>query len=222
MTTRYLKAWDLRRGIAIGESSNVRREIRGTAFLDLFSLVRFAAIAVFWIFGFAAPASAQDARLREGDQLEIRLGGVPAEEIMQVTGTYTIDGQGYVNMPHIGKVKASGTSQSELQSAIENSYRSQQIYTNPSITVTVPNMARFVNVGGSVRSPMRVPFTADLTVLGAITAAGGFTDYADQGKVKLLRDGAVTIVNIKEVRKNPDKDLKVKPGDKIEVPQSFF
>ena len=125
-------------------------------------------------------------------------------------------------MPHIGKVRASGTSQSELQAAIENSYRSQQIYTNPSITITVPNMARFVNVGGSVRSPMRVPFTADLTILGAITAAGGFTDYADQGKVKLLRDGAVTIVNIKEVRKNPDKDVKVKPGDKIEVPQSFF
>ena len=141
---------------------------------------------------------------------------------MQITGVYTIDGQGFVNMPHIGKVKASGASQSELQAAIENSYRSQQIYTNPSITVTVPNMVRFVNVGGSVRNPMRVPFTADLTILGAITAAGGFTDYADQGKVKLLRDGAVTIVNIKEVRKNPDKDLKVRPGDKIEVSQSFF
>ena len=109
-----------------------------------------------------------------------------------------------------------------FQTAIENAYRSQQIYTNPQITVTVPNMARFVNVGGAVRSPTRVPFTADLTVLGAITAAGGVTDYADQGKVKLLRGGEVTVINIKDVRKNPDKDVKVKPGDKIEVSQSFF
>ena len=174
------------------------------------------------LFGMLGHAAAQDARLREGDQMEIRIGGVPPEEIAQIAGTYTIDGQGYVNMPHIGKVRASGASQSELQASIEHSYRSQQIYTNPSITVTVPNLARFVNVGGSVRSPMRVPFTADLTVLGAITGAGGFTDYADQGKVKLLRDGTVTVVNIKDVRRNPEKDLKVKPGDKIEVPQSFF
>ena len=182
----------------------------------------FIVAAIMPTLGYVEIARGQDARLREGDQLEIRLGGVPVEEIAQITGTYTVDGQGYINLPHIGKIRASGTSQSELQSSIENSYRSQQIYTNPSITVTVPNMARFVNVGGSVRSPMRVPFTADLTVLGAITAAGGFTDYADQAKVKLLRGGEVTIVNIKEVRKNPEKDLKVKPGDKIEVPQSFF
>jgi len=168
------------------------------------------------------PARAQDAKLREGDQLEIRIGGVPVEEITQVTGTYTVDGQGFVNMPHIGKVKASGATQSELQSAIENAYRSQQIYTNPSITVAVPNLARFVDVGGDVRNPMRVPFTADLTLLGAINGAGGFTDYADQGKVRLMRDGEVTIVNIKQVRKNPSKDVKLKPGDKIEVPQSFF
>ena len=199
--------------------SGWRREINWSAS----GFVWLAAIAVAAsLIGMVGTAGAQDARLREGDQLEIRIGGVPAEEIMQITGVYTIDGQGFVNMPHIGKVKASGASQSELQAAIENSYRSQQIYTNPSITVTVPNMVRFVNVGGSVRNPMRVPFTADLTILGAITAAGGFTDYADQGKVKLLRGGEVTIVNIKEVRKNPDKDLKVKPGDKIEVPQSFF
>jgi len=168
------------------------------------------------------PVRAQDAKLREGDQLEIRIGGVPVEEITQVTGTYTVDGQGFVNMPHIGKVKASGATQSELQSAIENAYRSQQIYTNPSITVAVPNLARFVDVGGDVRNPMRVPFTADLTLLGAINGAGGFTDYADQGKVRLMRDGEVTIVNIKQVRKNPSKDVKLKPGDKIEVPQSFF
>jgi len=185
-------------------------------------LAAFALAGLFPLLGLVESASAQDARLREGDQLEIRIGGVPSEEIMQIAGSYTVDGQGFVNLPHVGKIKAVGTSQSELQTAIENAYRSQQIYTNPQITVTVPNMARFVNVGGAVRSPTRVPFTADLTVLGAITAAGGFTDYADQGKVKLLRGGEVTVINIKDVRKNPDKDVKVKPGDKIEVSQSFF
>lgn len=171
----------------------------------------------------AAPvALAQDAVLRAGDQIEIRLGGVPAEEITQVTGVYTVDGDGFINMPHIGKVRAAGATQSQLQGAIEAAYKSQQIYTNPSITLAVPNAARFVDVGGDVRAPQRVVFTADLTVLGAITAAGGFTEYADQGKVSLMRDGQVTVINMKEVRKNPTKDLKLKPGDKIHVPQSFW
>lgn len=165
---------------------------------------------------------AQDAVLRAGDQIEIRLGGVPADEINQVTGIYTVDGDGFINMPHIGKVHAAGATQAQLQGSIESAYKSQQIYTNPSITLAVPNAARFVDVGGDVRSPQRVVFTADLTVLGAITAAGGFTEYADQGKVNLMRDGQVTVINMKEVRKNPTKDLKLKPGDKIHVPQSFW
>jgi polysaccharide export outer membrane protein len=165
---------------------------------------------------------AQDALLRSGDTIELRIGGVPPEEVQQVTGTYAIDGYGYVNLPHIGKIRADQTTQSDLQRAIENAYRSQQIYTNPSITLTIPNTARFVNTGGEVKAPQRVPFTADLTLLGAISASGGFTEFADQKKVRLLRDGKVTIVNVKDVRKDPEKDIRLKPGDRIEVPQSFW
>lgn len=165
---------------------------------------------------------AQDAVLRPGDQIEIRLGGVPTEEVSQVTGLYTVDGDGFINMPHIGKIRAAGATQSQLQGAIESGYKTQQIYTNPSITLAVPTSARFVDVGGDVRSPQRVAFTADLTVLGAITASGGFTEYADQSKVSLLRDGQVIMINVKEVRKDPTKDVKLKPGDKLHVPQSFW
>jgi len=165
---------------------------------------------------------AQDALLRSGDTVELRIGGVPPEEVQQVSGPYSIDGDGFVNLPHIGKIRADQATQSELQRSIENAYRSQQIYTNPSITLTIPNTARFVNTGGEVKAPQRVPFTADLTLLGAISASGGFTEFADQKKVRLLRDGKVTIVNVKDVRKDPEKDIRLKPGDRIEVPQSFW
>jgi polysaccharide export outer membrane protein len=179
-------------------------------------------LAVLSAIALAAPAVAQDAVLRDGDQIEIRIGGVPSEDVSQVTGVYTVDGDGFINMPHIGKVHAVGLTQSALQALIESTYKSQDIYTNPSITLAVPNAARFVDVGGDVRSPQRVSFTADLTVLGAITAAGGFTEYADQKKVKLLSDGKVILININDVRKDPTKDIKLKPGDKIQVPQSFW
>lgn len=167
-------------------------------------------------------AFAQDAVLRTGDQIEVRLGGVPGDEITQVSGSYQVDGQGFVNMPHIGKIHAAGVTQAALQSAIEGTYKSQQIYTNPTITVNIPSTARFVNVGGDVKAPRRVEYTPDLTVLSAINAAGGFTEYANQKKVRVLSDGKVTIVNILEVRQHPEKDLHLKPGDSIEVEQSFW
>ena len=62
-------------------------------------------------------AVASDAAFRNGDTIELRIGGVPAEETQLVTGAYTVDGEGYINLPHIGKVRASGLSQAALQSA---------------------------------------------------------------------------------------------------------
>ncbi len=171
----------------------------------------------------ALTVRAQDAAIvRVGDQIEIRLGGVPAEESNSVNGNYMVDGQGNINMPHISKIVAAGKTQSTLQTEIEQAYVSKGIYTHPTVTVNVAAGARLVNVGGDVRSPQRVPFTPDLTILAAINACGGFTEYADQSKVSLLRDGHRTLINIKEVRKNPEKDVQLKPGDTIEVPRSWF
>jgi polysaccharide export outer membrane protein len=169
-----------------------------------------------------AAIHAQDAVLRSGDAIDVRLGGVPGADAGQVSGNYVVDGQGYVNLPHIGRIQAAGQTQSALQSAIENAYRSQQIYTNPTITINAASGGRFVNVGGDVKGPQRVAFTPDLTILSAITSCGGFTEYADQKKVKLLRDGKVIVVNVPEIRKDPTKDIRLKPGDSIEVPQSFW
>lgn len=168
------------------------------------------------------PLAAQDAVIRVGDAVDIRLGGVPAEEIQQVSGQYQVDGQGFLNLPHVGKIKAADMTQAAMQTAIEAAYKSQQIYSNPTITVSIPSSARFVNVGGDVRSPQRVPFTPDLTILAAINACGGFSEYADQKKVRLLRDGQVTIHDIRAVRNDPTRDVRLKPGDTIEVPQSFW
>jgi polysaccharide export outer membrane protein len=81
---------------------------------------------------------------------------------------------------------------------------------------------RFVNVGGAVRQPSRVAFTEDMTLLTAINAAGGFNDFADQKRVRLLRGSKVTVYDVRKFRRDPSKDVNLQPGDKVEVPQSFF
>ncbi len=172
--------------------------------------------------GSASDAVYRGIRLRTGDIVEIRLGGVPPEETVQINGAYTVDSTGNVNMPQIGSVRALGQTQEALQTAIEARYRATGIYTTPTISVSVPLEARFVNVGGEVRLPQRISYTTDLTVMSAINAAGGFTEYAAQSRISLVRAGKVMRVNMKEIRRNPGLDIVLEPGDTIEVMRSFF
>jgi protein involved in polysaccharide export with SLBB domain len=147
---------------------------------------------------------------------------VPSTETGLVSGQYLIDGNGFVNMPNIGKVRIGGLSAAEAENAIENVYKEKEIYTHPTIIITMQLQSRWVNVGGEVKAPQRVPYTADLTVLSTINAAGGFSPYADQRKVRLLRGSQVTVIDVKKIRADPSRDIGVEPGDQIEVPQSLF
>jgi polysaccharide export outer membrane protein len=172
-------------------------------------------------FSFATAAFGQ-AMLRVGDPIELKIGGVPQEEQLQVNNTYTVDATGSINVPYINKIKAEGLTPAQLSRSIEESYRAEKIFTNPNITILMQPNARFVNVGGSVRTPMRVPFTEDMTLLAAISAAGGFNDFADQKRVRLLRGNEVKIYDVRQFRRDPSQDVKLQPGDRVEVPQTFF
>jgi protein involved in polysaccharide export with SLBB domain len=163
-----------------------------------------------------------DATLRQGDTMDLKIGGVPSAEIASVSGQYTIDGEGNVNLPYIGRVKIAGLSPGAAQTMIEGVYKARKIYTNPNIVITMQPQSRFVNVGGEVKLPQRVPFTPDLTVLSAINAAGGFSPFADERRIRLLRGQQVTIIDVKKIRANPSRDVQLEPGDRVEVPQSLF
>ncbi|MBV9008120.1 MAG: polysaccharide export protein [Verrucomicrobia bacterium] len=168
------------------------------------------------------PGVFAQAVLRPGDPVELKIGGVPIEEQQQVNNTYTVDATGSVNLPYINKVHAQGLTPAQLAQAIEASYRSNKVFTNPTVTILMQPTARFVNVGGAVRQPMRVPFTEDITLLSAISAAGGFNDFADQKHVRLLRGSKAQMFDVRQFRRDPSLDVRLQPGDRIEVPQSFF
>jgi protein involved in polysaccharide export with SLBB domain len=160
--------------------------------------------------------------LRIGDPIELKISGVPQDEQLQINNVYMVDVTGSINLPYVNKVKAEGLTPAELGAAIEGAYRTNRIYTNPTITILMQPSSRFVNVGGAVRSPSRVQFTEDMTLLTAINAAGGFNDFADQKRVRLLRGSEVKIFDVRQFRRDPSKDVRLQPGDKVEVPQSFL
>ena len=159
--------------------------------------------------------------LRIGDTIEIRISGVPAEDAGTFNGSYTIDDQGMINLQYINQVKVAGFLPNQIQETIQNRLIEEKIFTHPTITIQ-QNQSRFVDVAGEVKAPQRVNFTADMTLMSALNAAGWFTDFADQGKIRLVRDNKTTIYNYKAIRKDPALDPKILPGDKIVVPQSWW
>ncbi len=164
-----------------------------------------------------------EATLRAGDTFDMRISGVPGDDQATISSNYTVDGDGFMNLPLFGKLKVSGRSASQVQTLIEHTYVEQQIFTHPTVTLSIAASARFVNVGGpGVKGSVRVAYTPDMTLMTAILAAGDFNEFAKQEKVNLIRGKQVTIVNCKEVRKNPAKDVAVLPGDSIYVPETMF
>jgi polysaccharide export outer membrane protein len=157
--------------------------------------------------------------LRGGDTLIIRLTGVPPAD----QGIYEIkvDESGQVSMPYIGNVAAANFTTVQLKKAIEAAYVQQEIFTNPNVTVDLKEQ-RFVDVTGEVRMPQRVPYTKDLTALGAVAACGGFTDFANRRKVKLTQSGVTREFNAKESQSDPSRDIRLLPNDKIHVDRSIF
>ena len=176
---------------------------------------------VLLVLGAARTAMAQ-AGLRAGDSIEIRLAGVPVDEIQQFSAPYTIDETGMVNLPYIGQIKAGGMSATQAQVVIENKLKAEKIFTHPTVTIGVQQSSRFVNIGGAVRNPGRVVYTADLTLMSAINAAGGFNDFADRKRVRMVRESKAEVIDTRKLMKDPSLDRKVQPGDQIEVPQSLW
>lgn len=166
----------------------------------------------------AGPMDTSDL-LRGGDTLIIRLTGVPTQD--QGIFEVKVDESGKISMPHIGSLVAANNTTVELKKLIESTYLKEEIFTNPNVTVDLKEQ-RFVDVTGEVRMPQRVPYTKDLTALGAVAACGGFTDFANRRRVRLTQGGTTQEFNAKEIQADQGRDIRLKPNDKIQVERSIF
>jgi|SRR5271165_26177 len=164
----------------------------------------------------AIPSAASASELRPGDSLTIAIIGVPDP----TTNNVQIDDQGFVSLPFIGTVKASEETTAGLTQRIREAYVTKKIYTSVDISASVTE--RYVYVGGEVEKPGRIIWTPDLTASKAIQAAGGFTLYAKQDKVGVVRNQILYELDIRLAQRNPSQDPKLEPGDSIQVPRSAF
>lgn len=162
------------------------------------------------------PTPSSPAQLRPGDSLTIAIQGVPDAS----TNTVQIDDQGLISLPFIGTLPAAGASAAELSQRIRETYVAKKIYTTVDVSVSVTE--RYIYVGGEVQRPGRIIWTPDLTVAKAIQSAGGFTLYAKETAVSVIREKNAYPIDVKLAQKNPAQDPLLMPGDSLQVPRSPF
>jgi polysaccharide export outer membrane protein len=162
------------------------------------------------------PDASSAANLRAGDSLVVTLQGVPDPSSNPVQ----IDERGWISLPYIGTLEAAGATTAVLSQRIRQTYAEKKIYPNVDVAVTVTE--RFVYVGGEVVRPGRIVWTPDLTLTKAVQAAGGFTLYAKEGRVSLVRDQVAYPMDATLAERSPAEDPRLLPGDSIQVPKSAF
>ncbi len=155
-------------------------------------------------------------RLGRGDRIVIYLRGIPApEEIKDI-----VDGFGEVTLPYIGEVKLAGKTTSEAERLIESSYVDGGIYKQINVIVVAEDEEYFVQ--GEVARQGKFPISGPVTLLQAISEAGGYTPFANRRKIKVIRGSEVLFHDGTDIAAGTDPDPGILANDIIEVLRKRF
>jgi protein involved in polysaccharide export with SLBB domain len=140
-----------------------------------------------------------------------------------------VNADGTVSLPLVGPVKIGGMTLIEAQTMMEKKLGVYVV--SPQVSLFIEDYGnKTVFVMGEVQKPgsYAIPTESRMTLLEAISTAGGFTPIAAQDHTRVLRNvnGVSTTfnVNVHEITRDgqKEKDMILEPNDMVFVPQSFF
>ena len=141
-----------------------------------------------------------------------------------LTQAVEVNSEGMISFPLLREVKAAGLTAEELEDVIATALGKDYLQ-DPHVTVHIRKKPVYVT--GQVKRPGPIELQGPLTVSEAIALAGGFTDFAAKGKVRIIRSKPsskkIIRVNVKRIMAGKrEEDILLQPGDVVEVLQSFF
>ncbi|MBK6687084.1 MAG: polysaccharide biosynthesis/export family protein [Deltaproteobacteria bacterium] len=160
--------------------------------------------------------------LGAGDVVEVRVFREP-----DLAGVYRIGGDGNIEFPLIGKVPAMGRPPDEVAADMRTRLASGYLV-DPQVSVFLreQNSAK-IHVLGQVNKAGTFPFESGMTVIQAITNAGGFTKLAATNGVTVTRftpsgEKQRFQVPVGDIGSGQAANFQLKPGDIVFVPEAIF
>jgi polysaccharide export outer membrane protein len=142
----------------------------------------------------------------------------------QLSGDFEIDTAGTISFPYIGAVRAGGKTPEQIGIDIRDRLGDGYIR-DPQVTVRIKeHRSKIISVLGEVRKGTIMPFTDGMTILEAISQAGGFTARAWENAVKVTRKSATSAqeftVPVNVIANGKAPPFYMRPGDSVYVPKS--
>jgi protein involved in polysaccharide export with SLBB domain len=163
-----------------------------------------------------------DDRLGVDDVFDVRVVGEP-----DLTGQYRVAADGTIDYPYVGRIEVLGLGPGEVQKELTKRLKDGYIR-SPQVAVLVKEWnSRKVNVLGQVSKPGPIPYFPRMTIVDAISAAGGFTAIAAKNSVHLRRDlknGRVQTRNyrVADISEGRAPNVIILPGDVLVVEERVF
>ena len=168
------------------------------------------------------PAPVQSTSLGPGDVFRLQIVG---EE--NLPEEYQVASDGSVFVPYVQRQTVAGLEPQEVAALVRKQLIEKQILTDPTVIVSVKEyQSKRVTLLGQVQSPGSFPLTPGLTLLEAISLAGGFTAIANKDRISITRKvekGTVTeVVSADEIIEGESPNIPLQAGDSINVQERVF
>jgi polysaccharide export outer membrane protein len=140
----------------------------------------------------------------------------------RMSGDVVVRPDGMVTLALINDIAAAGLTPEQFRAAVKTA--AGKFVQEPTVDVVVKQInSRRVFMTGEVAKPAAYPLSSRMTVMQAIAMAGGLTEYANKGRVTILRtEGGKTVllrVNYGDILngKNLNQNYELKVGDVVTV-----
>ena len=183
----------------------------------------------------AYPQTEKEALLKKQAQAEVAADSenyiIGSEDILYIhiwkeehlSRTVPVRRDGIISLPLVDEIKAEGLTPLQLKEILAQRFK--EFIGNPNVTVMVMEANSFkVYLSGQIRNPGVFRLRSETSLLQIISMAGGFTDWANQKKILIIRkeggkEKRIT-VNYKKIVKgeDPGSNIILKAGDTILVP----
>lgn len=156
-----------------------------------------------------------DYRIAEGDVLSIILVDYP--NINASTASLSVDQQGLVQIPLIGRIKASGMSVPQFTSKLRSQLQRYLKYSDPQVKIIEYAGNSFIIDGQVIKAGEFNITDAPVSLYSAISMAGGISPTGDSNNITLNRNGISYNINLQSLREigSSANQIYVQNGDSI-------